>query len=1079
MANSEPKDFLREPGRNYIVEASAGTGKTRRILDRITFLIEEGLLSEASGLVAITFTEKAASGLRNKLRQKIEERIKNTGGEEKERLNRMLLEFDQAEISTIHSFCSRLLRLRPVEALVAPGFEVMDDSERDFIFNRVWEKWLEESLETDPDFFELLKLANLNFDNLKALAQDLFENRDLFRVNFQLLTEYRSGLTFEKAEAEVRKIKERIEARGLKVDPLKKKVDEIIGNLEAMEGSEKNRQRVWYQVDHNKLRQVGWKTPESNELKEQFIRLIDQIKAELLARILKSLAGFLGKLKEEKRKLQKLDFQDLLFQARDLLKYSEEARGYFKDRFQYLLVDEFQDTDPAQVELIFFLAEEKKSFARSWQEVKLKPGKLFLVGDPKQSIYRFRRADLEIYDLAKDHLKESPDGKEEFLEYNFRSDPKILEWVNLAFRDLFPKGGEKGIQPEYQDLLPGVQEPPLPGLIPPLTKPVIVLELEKDEVLVKPEKKGFGIPNVRIVEAHAIADFIQDGIGKIQVWEKQDGKFQFRPAEYHDFAILYSVHEHIQWVKEELRIREIPFQIEASKEFLQRDEIAGLRAILSVLSNPLDQVALVGALRSLFIGVSDLELLEFHLSQKSWEWLEQTPDPQKFPSVSEGFAFLNNLFRMRDRKSLSWMIEQMIEKSRARKLRRLHPQFNQALLNLERIKAVSHSFDQDPAAGLNGFIEWMQGLEEKGSADWPELLAFQANDAVNLMSFHKSKGLEWPIVIIANLSNRLPDRSEPLIKNWKEAQLAVRLGDLQTINYEQMQEAEARHIKCQNLRALYVATTRAKQYLVIPDHRKIEPRNESGIYLYRLAAGLPGSPDQGSLEKILDQRKASSFQPAAAPEKSWLEQLVLKSYAATNIETGKKEFEKDQNEKIARAKEFMEIGAPSREEGFEELKPEDREQRQRAMEIGSLVHRVVELAGKEKLETALALAKRLARENDLTDALPEIGQVLRNFWESDLQKELTALTSFQEAPFLIEDRGKLYRGKIDLVLRESDELKLVDLKTDRVKKEDLEEHNRKYRRQMEIYQKALSGLKGLKLKESAIFYLYPKLKSGI
>jgi len=1077
MANSDQKDFLREPDRNYIVEASAGTGKTRRILDRIAFLIEAGLLTEASGLAAITFTEKAASELRNKLRQKIEERMEKTDGDEKERLNRMLLEFDQAEISTIHSFCARLIRLRPVEAGVAPGFEVMDDSERDLIFDRVWEKWLEESLETAPEFFELLKLANLNFRALKSLARDLFENRDLFRANFQALTKVQPGLTFEKAEAEVRGIKDQITAKRLSVTDLAKPIDAILSFVQDTESDARNQARIWYQVSLGSLRTKTWSTPGSMELKAKFIAVIDQIKAEVLARILKYLAGFLRKMKEEKKKIQKLDFQDLLFFARDLVKTSEEARNYFKSRFQYLLVDEFQDTDPVQVELIFFLAEDKKSFARTWQEVSLAPGKLFLVGDPKQSIYRFRRADLEIYDLARDQLKASRFGKEEFLEYNYRSDPKILEWVNAAFQDQFPRGGEKGFQPEYQELLPGVQDPPLPELQKPLPKPVVIIELEKDESLVQPGKKSFGVPNVRMVEARAIADFIQAGVGKIQVWEKQDQKFIFRPAKYRDFAVLYSVHDHIQAVKEELRSRNLPFQIEASKEFLQRDEIAGLRAILSVLVNPLDQVALVGALRSLFLGVSDIELLQFHLSRKNWEWLGQTLDPKKFPAVSSAFEFLNTLFRMRDRKSLGWMIEQMISRSRVRKLRRLHPQFNQALLNLERIKAASHSFDQDPGGGINGFIDWLANLEEKESSDWPELLAFQANDAVNLMTFHKSKGLEFPIVIVANLSNQLPGRPGALTKNWKDNQLAVRLDNFQTLNYEEMAQAEARHIDCQNLRSLYVATTRAKQYLVIPDHRKIEPKGDR--YIHKLSAGLPGSPDPAFLSKILDQRKASSFQLPRETGKSGLEQLISGQYAATRMESGKKEFEQVQKEKIARAKDFMEIRAPSQEEGSEEFRPESEPARRRAMDLGALIHRVIELAGKGNLETALQLAERLAKENDLMNRLEEIEQLLKNFWESDLQKELSALPCFQEAPFLLEDEGTLWRGKIDLIVREKDGLRLIDLKTDRVRKDQIEEHNRKYQRQMKIYQKALTDLKSVKLTESAIFYLDPKIKSKI
>lgn len=1073
MTNQGEKAYLKRLDENFIVEASAGTGKTRAILDRAEFLVDHDQGFPMSQLAAITFTEKAAAELRNKLRRRLEAKAAKALQSEQPRIQKLLSEFEQAQISTIHSFCAHLLRLRPIEAGISPAFKMMDEADSAALFDRVWDKWLESNLVNNPGFFTRLRSMEIPVSDLKFLAKKLYHNRDLLKgIDGSLAEEDFKRLLKDAGEAFARLfIRTQKEVKGTSI----KVLPEFMERMKELLNSEPEKaEEVWLKIDYAGITKPWKSNPAAVEIREEMTGFFKRIRAHALALALEEIKRFITMLGEEKERLEILDFQDLLIKARDLVKKDRVARDYFRKRFNYILVDEFQDTDPVQVELVFLLAGLENDPADNWRLVKLKPGKLFLVGDPKQSIYRFRRADLEIYELAKKTLLEnSGKASEVMLDKNYRSHPGILDWVNITFENLIRK--QSGFQPEYKKLVPGE---PGAKLTPPLEKPVIVLELEKDPSL-PPQKTRFGVENVRIVEARAVADFIQWSIeNQLQVWETGD-KSRARPAKYSDFAVLYGKHKYIQYIREEFRSRNIPFQMEASQEFLKRDEIAGLRAILSAIVNPLDQVALVSSLRSLFLAVSDLELLEFARDKGTWNWLETKPDPGKHGAIADAYEFLKELYNARDRKPITWIIEQLILRSRIGLLKTLHPQFNQALLNIERIKAASRSFDQDPAAGIFDFITWMENLGAGEDSSWPELMADKASNAVSIMTYFKSKGLEFPIVILANLSNALPAGGDVLIKNWKHGSLAVRLKNFQTLNYQDMDKNESIHIDCQNIRNLYVAATRAKQYIVIPDHRAIDKC--AGQYMEKLSAGLPEPGKQArQLAEMLQPRKASEFKLSKqALEKSRLEIFSSLKPAPTEIEKGKAEFEKELQQKIHQAKKYVELTAPSKEELFEEFDPEKAGARDQALEIGSIAHKVIEYAGKENLETALLLAQSLAQESAREKALPQIQELVRAFFESELKAKIDSGDCFQELPFLIEFEHKLYRGKIDLVLREKNSVILVDFKTDRITKEEADARAKKYQRQMQIYAEAVSRIKNHQLAETSIYFLKPRLKKEL
>jgi len=1068
MSKDEEKGYLKYLDRNFILEASAGTGKTHSILKRIETLLNssEGANLKMSELVAITFTEKAATELRNKVRHSLEQLMNSNTGKERKKFERWISEFEQAQISTIHSFSASLLRKRPIEAGVSPGFGVLDETESGFLFEKTWEKWLEAKLreESEQDnklgLFGQLRMAEIKPEDIKELALELYNNRDLYEENKNALTNIKEPIDFKEAKKTFQLLYKRVKELA-PIPRLNRGFEQLNNLLELFKSAP---EKVWLTFSSNDLKkEEKWKSsPEGTEIKNQLIKVFEKIRVQHLAKLIGYIDDFFRLLEEEKRKAEVLDFQDLLLKAVQLVRENQEAREFFKRKFKYILVDEFQDTDPLQVELIFLLCEKEGEFAKNWQKVNLVPGKLFIVGDPKQSIYRFRRADLEIYEQAKNLLLNSSSAGKGILKENHRSHPGILEWVNLAFREQFQP--EPGIQPEYQPLVSANQDSAL-SLKPPLTKPVIILELEGDE------EEKVDAKTTREIEAQAVCDFIEWAVERVKVRDKINQPDTERVAQYKDFAILYPAHEQAEFIINELKAREIPFQTDTGGDFLSKDEILGLISIFKVISNPMDEVSLISALRSIFLAVSDIELFNYKRANFSWNWLEASPDEKSFPALSSAFIFLKELYQAKDKSSIPFLIDQIIEHSKIEKIRKLDFRFNQILLNLERLKAFARQMESSDAFSLYDWLLWLEGLSGEGLS-WSELFVKEANNAVSLLTYHKSKGLEFPIVILTDLCHELNYTLPTLLKDWKQKKLALSLGKFYTLNFDEMKEKDKRHNQAERVRNLYVACTRAKQYLVIPDSRKIYDTKSS--YLGLLESGLPqGEGALLELEKIMEIKSAKNFKQEKTKTKNQEKELLIfakQKAKSTKLEQEKIAFAQAHREKWEQARKTLELVAPSAEEAdWQEL--EGGKARDLALEKGAIIHQVIEQAGTQNLETALCLAQRLAKEKGLEEELGEIENLIKNFWQSQFKSIIDKAQSFQEVPFLLEAEGRLYRGRIDLIFREEQGLGLVDFKTDRISPEQIDKYSERYLKQMSIYQKALSRLKNEKLSQAIIYYL--------
>jgi ATP-dependent exoDNAse (exonuclease V) beta subunit len=436
------------------VEAAAGTGKTTALVGRIVALICEGV-STLERIVALTFTEKAAGEMKLRLRAEIERarNAANITAERSARLAKALSQLELTRIGTIHAFCGDLLRERPVEAGVDPLFEVAAEDQAGDLMDRAFDGWFQNALAHPPDGVRRILRRRSRWqkprDALRNAAASLAEHRDFptgwRRDPFDRLGEIDElirGLT------ELGELGPKASWSGdylaRNLCEIKRFTDENI-RLEMMRGrdydgleavlSEVARYKSW-----------AWKGAKRTNFgslsRDEVLARRDAVKANLDAFLRKSNADLAPQLQEalrpaldvyEEMKTRggRLDFLDLLIKARDLIRDNAVVRDELQERFTHYFVDEFQDTDPIQAELLLLLSSDNPRES-DWLKVSPIPGKLFLVGDPKQSIYRFRRADVAIYLQVKEMLL-SRGAEPLHLNVSFRSPPSLQSFVNSAF----------------------------------------------------------------------------------------------------------------------------------------------------------------------------------------------------------------------------------------------------------------------------------------------------------------------------------------------------------------------------------------------------------------------------------------------------------------------------------------------------------------------------------------------------------------------------------------------------------------------------------------------------------------------
>ena len=1042
---------------SMLVEAGAGSGKTRSLVERMLGLIGSGKTT-VDRMAAVTFTRKAAAEMKARFQIGLEKAL--DGEREKKRRERFQSALDRMEFlfaGTIHSFCGRLLRERPVEARLDPDFKELEEDENALLRDSCWSEYLEGLQGEGSD--KLKAVLDLGIDPAELLQTyrdiTLFPEVEVFRKKTD-------PPDFSKERGRLKKylkdagdtLPETVPDNGW--DPLQDllrqatrrvryiDLDKDLDFIKILEGLNRS----------VKVTQNRW--PSKETAKEQQA-LFDQLKEELVlptlrrwneyrhAFVMELIVPAVEHFEEVRRLNSQMNFYDLLIRAAMLLRENPEVRDYFQGRFTHILVDEFQDTDPIQAQVVLYLTGENLK-ERTWQKTKVKPGSLFIVGDPKQSIYRFRRADIDTYNEVKQVVRNSG-GPVIPLTANFRSTRSLCDWINPIFKEKLPDQGTSH-QAAFEPLVPFQQ-----------VKGGGVRRISIDKV------KGNKQAEIAGLDAGRIASWIDWALrGNFKIFrsdeEKADGKTAASGPG--DFMILLRYKKHLAIYARALEAHGVPYEISGGGGFRESEEILHLLNLLSAVANPEDQVALAATLRGPLYGVSDDLLYRFRSAGGTFYFLasqDRCRDEEAREKILAVFSELQEFYRWARTVPPGAALSRILDRLGLIPLAVTREMGESRAGNL--LKVLEIAF-WETSKGITSFGEMVERLRQYYAEIEVEEMSIEPGkkDVVRLMNLHKAKGLEAPVVFLADPLREAShdpdfhiDRTEKprgfFVASQEKGEYKKEVVGI-PLEWERYAEIEQRYQDAEEDRLLYVATTRAKQLLVISRYLdKAEKGAWSSLYPY-----LEGvdeleqpQPEDRSYEKTEVSRK--DFEAAKEAVSRTIEKGKEITYETATV-TGQ-------------------VKDPKREKPFAVESGQ-------GMSWGRIVHRMLEALAKDKSSDMNLLVENLLREEDRSLSEKElIIPLVQAVLSSDLwQRARAAEKSMVEVPFshTISD-GKIPRvisGTIDLVFREKNGWVIVDYKSDK-NDGNLDSLVDYYRPQVEMYRDLWKQMTGEKVKEAGLYFI--------
>ncbi len=833
VADQDARDAIaRELDATLVVEASAGTGKTTALVSRIVAVIASGRGTLAR-IAAVTFTEKAAGELKLRLRAEIE-RARNDPSLDKasrDRLSGALRELEQASIGTIHSFCADLLRERPVQARVDPMFEVAAEDTADAILELAFSKWFEMALANPGEGMRRLlrRRESVSRDGPRAIARRAAEELLAWRD----FTARWAPQAFSR-DREIDALVAEIEALanlardGEPGDWLAKSLEEIARPvLEAMR-LEAVRGRDYDALEAVLLtlgsgRRWDWKGfgggfggiereeifRRRGELRARLLRMRRDAGANLAPLLREELWPIVGIYDEIKRREGQLDFLDLLLVARGLIRDNAAVRAELQNRFTHIFIDEFQDTDPLQAEILLLLAADDPA-ANDWREARPIAGKLFIVGDSKQSIYRFRRADVALYQEVKRSLV-SKGARLLYLTVSFRATPELHAMINAAFAPLMPE--DSPTQPGYAPLVSTRPDPD--------AQPSIV-------ALPVPDPYGdFGrVTDWRIEESlpDAIASFAKWMVKESgwTVTEREAPERRVAIAPRHICILFRRLNSYGRDVTRPylraLEARHLPHVLVKGGSFNDREEVTSVRNLLAAIERPDDELAVFATLRGAFFSLGDDLLLEYREAAGGFSLWRNPPDNAdgRLRAVLGAREIILELHRERNRRPIAQTLARALAQTRAHAGVAIWPTGDQALANIMRLMDQARRYEaRNRPTSFRGFVDELEARAERDEASETPL-AEEGTEGIRIMTVHRAKGLEFPVVILADLTCNETRGEATRYIDPERGIAALQIAGCAPHELLEHQEEEHRRDVEEAIRLLYVATTRARDLLVVP-----------------------------------------------------------------------------------------------------------------------------------------------------------------------------------------------------------------------------------------------------------------------
>jgi ATP-dependent exoDNAse (exonuclease V) beta subunit len=1125
------------------VEAAAGTGKTTELVSRIVSLLASGRTG-LERIVAVTFTEKAAGEMKLRLRSEIERARSDpaTDATRRARLDASLEKLEEANIGTIHAFCADLLRTRPVEAGVDPLFEMAAEDEQQRLLEAAFDAWWERTLADPPEGVRRVLRrrprgwnAQTPRQQLRGAVGTLVEHRD-FTASWRREPFAReSGI--DSVVEQLAGIGALAARAGRADDWLAKNLQEVarfvaeLHQREAVRGRDHDgleaelrglaRERSW--------RWRGWGAtygpglPRADvmarreDAKAALDRLVQRCEADLAPLLREELLPVLADYEQRKRRSGRLDFLDLLLRARDLVRDDAEVRVGLQQRFSHFFVDEFQDTDPLQAEILLLLSSADPD-ACEWSEVVPVPGKLFVVGDPKQSIYRFRRADVAVYERTKQQLQ---GGGADVLHLtkSFRSVPSLQQAVNAAFEP-WMQGSPDGSQAAYVPLEPARAEAPAhPSLIAlPVPRPWV----------------DYG-NRARIVD-YRIEESLPDAVGAFVDWLVRESGWTVTEREQPDepvpiqprhVCLLFRRFKRYRddvtrpYVRA-LEVRRVPHVLVGGRSYHDREEVLALRNALVAIEWPDDELRVFATLRGPLFALGDDALLAFRHRVGSLHPMHPVDTLALEPAereVAEALALLAGLHRARNRRPIAGTVSRLLDAVRAHAGIAIWPTGEQALANCLRVVDLARRFERRGAPSFRAFVDRLESDAERGEAEEAPVVE-EGTEGVRIMTVHKAKGLEFPVVILADptcaATREPPTRHvDPKRRLWVEALCGCAPPEL-----IEQHEDEARKDREEAVRLTYVAATRARDVLVVPVCGDEEIDGWLGLLnpaLYpepdekRNPAPGPGCPDFGG-DSVVD-RPPSARRSAAGAVAPGLHRPRLGSHACVWWDPHRLELDRDEQvglrqqrileadadgnvaeegerahqrwqERLAEARargsvpslEVETITALAEAESSitdEEAMPEpvsvmdvplDRAGRPRGRRFGTLVHATLaavalDADGDSVAAVALLQGRLVGATSEEVDAatLAVRAALGHPLLRAAASSAADAGLRRETPVFLRLDDGRLAEGVVDLAFRESGTgWVVVDFKTD----QELEPRRATYEKQVRLYARAVAAATG-------------------
>jgi ATP-dependent helicase/nuclease subunit A len=1062
-------------------------------------LVREGV--DPGELTAITFTRKAAGEMQARFYKELRKtrHLLPEESAEFDRVSGALRRVQSTFIGTIHSFCSRLLRERPLAAGLPPDFSAgLEDRDERALREKAWRRHLQSLHETDEGRRQIRQLSECGVDpqNLGAFFERLCSYAELEPVT----SDVTEPPNLDRAvKATVGKIEEwdgrrpGVLPKGR--DPAMEAIDhakrflslhdldhprqqaeflKIVADIRpGSRGDIKNTYWAGEEID-NKAWARKLRDGNLEEFQEDTVLpALRQWEAYVHQLATKLAAPAVQRYRELRMDEGMLTFHDLLTLTRDLLRDQPQVRREVQQRYPRLLVDEFQDTDPLQAEILSFLASQDPS-QDTWTACRPRDGSLFIVGDDKQSIYRFRRADMNVFDSFRRRIDAETNGEAVDLTKNFRSRKPICAWCNDAFDDIFSAEKYEDLQADYVSFDPQRPEGP-----------------DGTAIRRKPIEKVYGNYGSSIAreDASQIARFIEGARGgeaESGFYRNEEGAVFPDEVSYSDFLILTRTKTRLGVYADVLAAHGIPHTITGSEDLGESRELRTIVDLLRAALRPDDPIAAIAYLKGALAGFSDDDLYRLRQAGIQFDRIVSLRSEDRLEDVNEDLKrrTLSALRRLRDARAIIKKarpgvgIEEMIEETGLLAGAALPSDPSNASIRAGAVLRIISYVQHLGADGL-GWGEITEELDRilQGDDDLDGMtLETGKDDAVRIMNVHQAKGLEAPVVFLADPYTSGPSPEPDLHLRRENDQIVVPVvqgeGNYQKTTHAPdgwhegtqpgYKEEEKRHEEAENRRLLYVATTRAERLLVVSTYpEKPEDGYWSALYPPLNKAGVPELDVPGN-------DKPESHERSAEPERRVSPSMLSKTRAdrQKRLAVGRKASYNVQSVTDSK-REQTDTMSPNAEEGY-------------GRAFGTAVHELFEMliqhrANPPKITDAAVRSYLKEKGADVSgNSVDAAHRMLDGFRSSWVWEDLTsAKRVLTEYPFThvgeqipeSEPEKMLLRGTIDLLYRKEEGWVIVDFKTDRIdatasNPDDLLEADHAYRKQIRAYANAWQDLSG-------------------